>query len=455
MIKKMGWLVLWALVFLLPATIAWADETPRWTLDEGQIFVDEDVVLQPGEVYVGDLGVFNGSLTVPADGQVHGDVFVTHGNVDLAGKVYGDLVVIDGRLVLSESGLVTGSVFGGGQELDIAGQVEGDLSSILGTVRLRNGALIKGDLGVSGQLERDAGAQVLGEQVSQWSLPEMPNLPALPDRWDLPGFQVTPPSVPEIQVTPPILPEIQVTPPVVPEAPAPIVPPVQVRPFEEPFSQKVGRFIGRMFSAAVLGLLFIGLAILVAFLWTKPTRRVSTCIQAMPAQIFGLGLLTFLLAMALEAVAAVLMMVVVLLAAALIGTVILIPVGLLLMLFSVLLLLPVPLLLAGGMIMGWVGLADLLGQKVLGALKIQNGKPVGSVLLGMLLTVGIVASFWLIAPVCCGWPLMILLTSVGLGAVIHTRFGTRDCRLAPASAVSDVLPPEAMGEEEGQPDTTL
>jgi cytoskeletal protein CcmA (bactofilin family) len=445
MIKKMGWLVLLASVFLLPATSAWADETPRWTLDEGRIFVDEDVVLQSGEVFRGDLGVFNGSLSVPIGAEVLGDVFVTQGNIDLAGTVTGDLVIVNGRLVLSESGHVTGNVFGGGQELDIAGQVDGDLTSVLGTARLRNGALIKGNLTVlSGQLERDPGAQVLGEQLSQLSLPELPNLPILPERLILPEVQVTPPSVPEFQITPPV----------VPEAPAPFVPPVQARPYHEPFSQKLARFVGRALSATVMGLLFVGIGVLIAFLWTKPTRRVSTCIQAMPAQSFGLGILTFLLALVLEAVAAVLMMVVVLLAAALIGTVILIPIGLLLMMLSVLLLVPVPLLLAGGMIQGWVGLADLLGQKVMQALKIQDGKPVGSVLVGMLLTVGIAASFWLIAPVCGGWPVIILLTSLGLGAVIHTRFGTRDCRLAPASVVSDVLPPEAMDEEEGQPDTS-
>lgn len=431
---RIGWLVLWALLLLLPTSMAWADETPRWTLDEGRIFVDEDVVLQPGEVLQGDLGVFNGSLTVPADGQIQGDVFVTHGNMDVAGTVMGDLVIVDGRLVLSESGHVTGSVFGGGQELDIAGQVDGDLTSVLGVVRLRNGALIKGDLAIlSGQLERDAGAQVLGEQMSELSIPELRALPILPE---------------ELRV-----PEIQVTPPVVPEAPRPIVPPAQVRPVEEPFSQKIGRFVGRVVSAGLMGLLLVGLGVMVAFLWTRPTRRVSTCIQAMPAQSFGLGVLTFLLAMVLEVMAAVLMMVLVLLAAALIGTVILIPVGLLLMLLSGLLLLPAPVLLAGGMILGWVGLADLLGQKVMQGLNLQNGKPVGSVLVGMLLTVGIAMGFWLIAPVCCGWPVIILLTSVGLGAVIHTRFGTRDCRVVAAPGAPDVLPPEAMDQEAGQPDT--
>jgi hypothetical protein len=221
--------------------------------------------------------------------------------------------------------------------------------------------------------------------------------------------------------------------------------------------QQIGRFIGRAVMMTFMGLLFVGLGVLVTFLWPRHTRQVSDCISAMPIQSFGLGLLTFLIAAGLEALAAVLMILVILVAAALIATVILIPIGLLLILLSFLLLLPVPIALAGAMAMGWVGLADRIGRKVLELLNVQDARPVGAVLVGMLITVGVAGTLWLLAPACCGWPFVIALTSVGLGATIHTRFGTQSCRQAPPSGASpdasQVLPPEAMDEEAGKPDT--
>jgi hypothetical protein len=76
------------------------------------------------------------------------------------------------------------------------------------------------------------------------------------------------------------------------------------------------------------------------------------------------------------------------------------------------------------------------------------------VLVGMLLTVGMAATLWIMQPACCAWPFIILLTSVGLGAVIQTRFGTESCR--PSSQAADEaepLPLDAMDEEAGHPDT--
>jgi hypothetical protein len=71
-----------------------------------------------------------------------------------------------------------------------------------------------------------------------------------------------------------------------------------------------------------------------------------------------------------------------------------------------------------------------------------------------LVTVPLAAVLWILEPVCCGWLFVMLLTSIGLGAVMHTRFGRVDCqRTRPAApAPGEVLPPEAMDEEVGQPD---
>jgi len=231
-------------------------------------------------------------------------------------------------------------------------------------------------------------------------------------------------------------------------------PPMVRQVHQETFGQSLGRFIGRVFTATFLGLLFVGVGLLVVFIWPRPTRQVSDCIRVMPWQSLGLGLLTFLIAAGLESLAAVLMIIIILVAAALIATVILIPVGLLLLMLSFLVLLPVPLALAGAMVMGWVGLAELIGQKALRVLNMKHSTPAGTVFVGMLITVGVAATLWILNPACCGWIFVLLFTSVGLGAVIHTRFGTQSCESSSQAVTeSDPLPADAMDEEAGQPDT--
>jgi hypothetical protein len=171
-----------------------------------------------------------------------------------------------------------------------------------------------------------------------------------------------------------------------------------------------------------------------------------------PAQSFGLGLLTFIIAAVLESLAVVLMIIIILVAAALISTVILIPVGLVLIVLSVLVLFPVILAVIAAMVLGWVALAEIVGRKVLQVIKVDNVKSLGAVLVGLLLTVALAGTLWLFEPLCCGWPFIILLTSIGVGAVIHSRFGKQQCTGASAPAEAGVLPIEAMDEEAGQPD---
>jgi hypothetical protein len=94
-----------ALLLLWPASAVLADG-PRIQADGGRIFVNEDVTLQAGEVFQGDLGVFDGNLTVPQDSIVRGDVFLTNGDARIAGRIDGDLAVIAGGLVLEQAGRV-------------------------------------------------------------------------------------------------------------------------------------------------------------------------------------------------------------------------------------------------------------------------------------------------------------------------------------------------------------
>jgi hypothetical protein len=409
----------------------WAQSTKSQTdkaYDGGQIFVDEDVSLEPGETFNGDLGVFDGDLSVPQGSTVNGDVFVTNGDAEIGGRVNGSLAVINGDLSLTETGRVRGDAFGMSGDQEIAGRVEGDLSIMFGDLELRSTAVIEGDMMVlSGSFERETGAQVLGEEMPEVPLP---NIPFIPEQ----------PKVPEI----PKVPEV----PDVPKWTPP--PPPQLH--QETLGHRIGRFVGRTMVAGFLSLVFVAVGLLVVFVWPRSTRRVADCIAAMPLQSFGLGLLTFLIAAILESLAVVLMILIILVAAVMIGTVILIPIGLLLILLSVLVLLPVPLALAGGMVLGWVGLAELVGQRVLKVLGLRDATPLGAVLAGLLVTVPLVAILWVFNPGCCAWPFIVLLTSVGLGAVFHTRFGTQSCQPSGSAVPPEALPLEAMDEETGEPD---
>jgi hypothetical protein len=443
MSKKIAWLGLLVLLLLWPASVALADQ-PTWQFQEGRIFTDENVSLEPGETFEGDLGLFSGNLDLPKGSTVNGDVFVANGDARIGGRINGSLAVIDGVMQVDDTGWVTGDVFGMGGKQIVAGQVRGDLAALFGDMLLRSSAVVEGDLMVApGNLEREAGAQVLGEQVQGLTIPR---LPALRERLQVPAVpRITPPAIPDLpQWTPP-----EVTQP--------------VRPFGSTFGQRLGNFVGRTFAAGFMTLVVVALGVFVVLVWPRPTRRVADCIAAIPAQSFGLGLLTFLIAAGLEALAGVLMIIIILVAAALIGTVILIPVGLLLLLLSGLILLPVPIALAGGMVLGWVGLSELVGNRVLKVFKASSVKPLGATLVGLFITAILAAILWIAKPVCCAWPFVILLSSLGLGAVVHTRFGRVSCQSAPPASPGAASPPEApagdqampadaMDEEAGKPD---
>lgn len=444
--KKGLWILgLLLILVVLPASAAMAD-APVLHMDGGQIFVDEDVSLEVGESFDGDLGVFNGDLMLPHGSVVNGDVFVANGDVDVEGQINGSLSVLNGDLMIAPNGVVEGEAFGMNGEHEVAGRVQGNLSSMFGELALQPSAIIAGDLMVmSGSLDRQPGAQVLGEEMPDVRLPNMPLLRKEPQMRHLPEIREIPqePNVPRV----------------VPFDPS--------QPHRDSFGARVGRFVGRAVSTTFASLLAIILGLLVVFFWPRPTGRVSECIANLPLQSFGLGLLTFLLAAVLEALAAVLMILVILVAAALISTVILIPIGLLLILLSVLLLLPVPLALMGAMGLGWVALAHRIGYKVLDALGGSEAKPLGTTLVGLLITVFTTALIGLVSPACCLGPFVVLLSSIGVGAAIHTRFGRQSCQVPPAAqTVADsnpvlpaaeaidnaVLPAEAMDDEIGLPD---
>ena len=429
--KRVLWLGL-LLVLLLLFPVGQALAAGPIVFDEnGQIFVDEDLELEPGETFFGDVGIFDGDLSVPRGAVVKGDVFVTNGDAEIAGAIMGDLAVINGDVELAETSLVERDLFVMSGDVDVAGQVGGDLSVMFGEMVLESTAVVKGSATViSGSYERETGAQVQGDEIPNVPLPRVPFIPEQPPL----------PEIPEI----PQVPEVPEVPRLTPQTPPQLHQPT--------LGQRIGNFFGRSMAASFMSLIFVAVGILIVLIWPRTTHRVADCIAALPLQSFGLGLLTFLMAFVLEALAVVLMVVIILVAALMIGTIILIPFGLLLILLSVLILLPVPLALVSGVILGWVGLAETVGRRLLGALNVDSVKPLGAVIAGLVVTVPLAALLWVIQPACCAWPFIILLTSVGLGAVIHTRFGTQSCQSSGPHEQLEALPVDAMDEEVGYPD---
>ncbi len=86
--------------------------------DSGRTIVNQNLVVEKGEVIKGDVVVTNGNLTL--QGAVHGDVVVAKGDADIEGTVEGNVTVTDGTVKLGPGSLVDGDV------LAVVGQIVRD-----------------------------------------------------------------------------------------------------------------------------------------------------------------------------------------------------------------------------------------------------------------------------------------------------------------------------------------
>ena len=304
--------------------------------------------------------------------------------------VDGDLVVFGGSLMTRADSRILGDavVFGG--SITIAGKVNGDVTAIGGNVHLTPTAQVQGDAAALGGLvQREAGAQLLGQRVETGRFD--------PTRW-LSG----------------------------------------VGGVGLPFAttraagfDALATFL-RLFRAALLSLSVAVIGLLVVLFLPEHSRVIGSTITGAAAASFGTGLLTLIVGVALIAV--------------LVITICLAPLGLLLAL---------PLLLAT--LLGWVVTGYILGQRVIPLLK-REATPVPYVtaLVGVLILTGVHQGLTVLGELPClgfffwllGAILWLVAASVGLGAVVLSRFGTRAYPAAPATGVSPSEPPPVvMGEE--------
>ncbi len=189
------------------------------------------------------------------------------------------------------------------------------------------------------------------------------------------------------------------------------------RVFVTPF---INQFNG--FELAGLGLLrsiitaiaLAALGALVVVFIPQPTQRVMATAQNQLAPSFGVGCLTLIL----------LPILLVALAITIIG----IPVTVILAIVA-----------AAAWVFGWIAIGYLAGERILEALKVREIAPVLAVIVGVFILAIIGA-----VP-CLGGLIALLLGTLGVGAVVLTRFGTRPYpytpAMVPAGPMLPTLPP--------------
>jgi len=152
-------------------------------------------------------------------------------------------------------------------------------------------------------------------------------------------------------------------------------------------------------------LLVAALATIVVMFWPEPTARAARAVVAQPLLSGGLGLLTFVVAPVLLIVLAI--------------TIILSPVSLL----------AAVLLVLGG-VFGWIAIGKEVGDRLVKAFT-WDLHPAASAGLGTLALSLVVGGIGLIP--CVGWMVGFVVVAIALGAVLLTRFGSREYAPAPAA----------------------
>ncbi len=288
-------------------------------------------------------------------------------------SIEGDLVVFNGDASIEEGGWVEGSLIVWNGDAEVEGTVEGDLVVTNGKILLASEARIEGDVVCSHncQVERAEGARVDGAVVEGLPIPSF-RIPQIP-RLDLDGDE-------EIIIKPPRL---------------------------ALGHQLIGGFT-RLAKRLLVVALLVVIAGVVALIWPQQTDRMAATVFAHPGPTLGIGLLTGLAALTI---------------------ILLLAITICLSLASALL----AFALVAVAIFGWSAIGLLIGRRLMVALRVKETALPWATALGALVITLILAGLGMTP--CLGWVgwlATLLLASMGLGAVVLTRFGTK--RYSPGSA---------------------
>lgn len=279
----------------------------------------------------------------------------------------GDKVVLGENYVLQEGQTLEGNlvVMGGSAQINDGATVDGDLTVMGGSLSLDG--TVTGNLAILGGSARLGSTAVVEGDLSNLagSVDQAPGAVVQGDTFN--GFR-TPNRI----------------------RPAPVVP--DFGPQGETPRSWFGRFIGWQFGTLGSILLMGLLGLVLVVVAPRAVGRVASATAVQPAMTFIFGLLTLVLGV-------------------LAGAILLIACGLGLLVWGA--------LMAAG-VLGWIGVAFWLGQRMLRALNVRNASAIGEVLAGV-----VIITFLSRVP-CIGWLFGLVFASWGIGAVVMTRFGSRD-----------------------------
>jgi len=164
-------------------------------------------------------------------------------------------------------------------------------------------------------------------------------------------------------------------------------------PYVNRWPDRLFRFLFGVFQAGLVTLALMALGVLIVLFWPKQTELVGQAILAAPLSGLGVGFLTAIVAAALATLLAI--------------TICLLPMSFFVAVATL-----------AAILFGWTAVGLLVGQRLLAALKVQEMNQLVAVLMGVLLI------SLLTAVPCLGWLFAVVVGSLGLGAVVLTRFGT-------------------------------
>ena len=276
-------------------------------------------------------------------------------------RLDGDLIVFNGDVTLEAGSRVQGSVITWNGSAKVEGTVERDLVVSGGDITLGEDARVAGDVVCSWNCDLE---QKAGARVGGGIIEGVP----------LRGLQLDRVrGVPQI----PSLPKIWASGP-----------------------GRVLNWMLRAIRSLVAIMVVAAVAGLVALIWPQQTAQVGRAVVEAPLPSLGIGLLTVVAGTALIVALAI--------------TICLSPVAIL-----------AALALSAAGLFGWIAVGGVVGERLLRALNAREIAPLWAAGLGALLITLIgtgLSSAFCLAPL--GWLMILALGSIGLGAVVLTRFGT-------------------------------
>ena len=410
--------------------------------------VNGNVNLNVGELSV--LGVVNGNVSsnmgqVRIEGEVNGDVETNMGQVVIRGSVSGDVKTRMGEIVVDGSvggnlsadlgsvrvdGAVGGGVGSGLGEVRITGTVTGDVNSTGGTVyidgivegdviveqglvELGPNAVVSGRVYVGrGMVDRSGSATVgsieIGEEVSSFDLTGEDE-----SAWDSPATGYRFDGVDENLVNR-ITGEIRRGLDRVAENTRFLPRFFEIRRWPYmPYTQF--SYSGSVAGGVIRLLIIFALAALTYALFPKPVKRAGDALLLKPGPVIGWGLLAAVLAVPLM----ILLVITIL--------------GIPLVLVEIL-------VLAVAVVLGYTGIVNLVGNRIVTAASGGRVNPLIAIAIGVLI-------FGLLGMIpILGGLLTLVIAVIALGMALATRFGTLDVE------VREIV---GQGEQEAGPETEL